>query len=880
MDDIVVDRLPGVVFDPREPTPPGFERPGIQAMRVQPGYNRVEPVLPQQYPDVPFGQRGNIPRAVAAEQDRSKAILPPYSTTVAVQAVHDTAKFTITHLFWNEGNGIKQGSYQFPLPLDATVTDFSCRIGTDRIIRGKIKPNEEARQDFDAAVQQDRIAGLVEKKTSELFNTSLGNIPSRTKMKSELSFICHLKHKVSSTGDIARDIFTLTLPTCLAPRYGQMPPCVELRPPGRQLLRFEANILTAEEMISVKSPTHRIVVERRGGHLPVQRWEDFAQRQQDPAADLKTAFIKLEEGMTNLDKDIVVNIETAIPGNSKTPHASLERHPTFENSAAVQLTLPASFMLRAERYEHDGEIVFVADRSGSMEDKIDGLRSALMFFIGGLPENRPFNIWCFGSHFTQLWPRSRPFNEQTKTEAVQYVRGFQADMSGTEILRVLKKIAASRGGYHSMDVIVLTDGQVWRPEKTIDFVKQIRRTSESMVRYFCLGIGESVSHQLVEGIAKAGGGYAEVITSASHGGWEDRVVAVLDAAKTGHVSPFGLELEWADNSPQGQSICYTSPAKLSSISPFIRSRIFMMFDLEAGNEGPAYVVLKAHGNGDSIITERVPIARLRNPDSVIHKFAARALLGDLERGESPLHMQRDMGMAPEKFAQLVRNEAVRIGCKWSLVSKWTSFCAVEEETPPEEIEEQPEPGVEDAKEDYHLSDVLLGPRDVMNVAATMLLPEPEADGNSDIRDSASDTESTASGPAGGFYNRRDGNDDDDDDGNAGGGPAPPGGHGIGGYNPGIDANDVGGQGGPFGRGPQNEQGSQNGNEHGHSRSGFVVSTWESTASRAAAMPSNPLARPRFTRRMDDSMARPRSSSPTSSTPRLIKKDRHGRLALF
>jgi len=45
--------------------------------------------------------------------------------------------------------------------------------------------------------------------------------------------------------------------------------------------------------------------------------------------------------------------------------------------------------------------------------------------------------------------------------------------------------------------------------------------SEGMVRFFSLGIGAAVSYELVEGIAKAGGGYAEVITSASGGGWED-----------------------------------------------------------------------------------------------------------------------------------------------------------------------------------------------------------------------------------------------------------------------------------------------------------------------------------------------------------------------
>jgi hypothetical protein len=46
---------------------------------------------------------------------------------------------------------------------------------------------------------------------------------------------------------------------------------------------------------------------------------------------------------------------------------------------------------------------------------------------------------------------------------------------------------------------------VWRLDETIDFIQQTRKTTEGRVRFFALGIGDAVSHELVEGIAKAGG---------------------------------------------------------------------------------------------------------------------------------------------------------------------------------------------------------------------------------------------------------------------------------------------------------------------------------------------------------------------------------------
>jgi hypothetical protein len=100
------------------------------------------------------------------------------------------------------------------------------------------------------------------------------------------------------------------------------------------------------------------------------------------------------------------------------------------------------------------------------------------------------------------------------------------------------------------DIVILTDGEVWRLDETIDFVQQKRRETEGRVRFFALGIGNAVSHELVEGIAKVGGGYAEVIPAASQGGWEDRVVAMLRAALVGHTGPLRIEFE---NDPMDQA---------------------------------------------------------------------------------------------------------------------------------------------------------------------------------------------------------------------------------------------------------------------------------------------------------------------------------------
>jgi hypothetical protein len=84
----------------------------------------------------------------------------------------------------------------------------------------------------------------------------------------------------------------------------------------------------------------------------------------------------------------------------------------------------------------DTEVVFLADRSGSMLDKIPGLKSSLEFFLRGLPRTR-FNLYCFGSNYTLLWPASRLYNDDTLGEALRYVSHFTNDMGGTDLLPAL-----------------------------------------------------------------------------------------------------------------------------------------------------------------------------------------------------------------------------------------------------------------------------------------------------------------------------------------------------------------------------------------------------------------------------------------------------------
>lgn len=565
----------GIVWDPDEPLPEELQdglfssggesqhilnelqfRRGLSAAAHVDGLFRGQAQVPMQsghqvaatWPVESF--KKNLPRFTVQEQGRN--VLPPLSVTVDASIVQDTARITVTQLFWNDsGIPIKKAAFTFPLATGCTITDFSCRIGRNKIIKGVVKPKEEAREAFRDHIRQHKTAaGLLEQDTPEIFTTTLGNVPEKTKVKVQLTYITVLKHRFADSNYTT----TLTIPTSIAPRYGEVPEeyndAASTDVP--QGLTLEVEVVESEKITSIVSTSHAISVTRQRGARTAQSFADLAG--EDDRSNVETASVTLESEWIFLDKDFVLDIVTT-PGDNENPQAWLEEHPTLSHHNTLMLTLPSGFLARNAPPMQQSEILFLADCSGSMKDKIKPLRSAMEFFLKGIPEGRVFNIWCFGTKHASWQPQSVDYTEETLNSALSWVNtNMRANMGGTELLPAVQAIVEARKRRLMTDVIVLTDGQTWRLEQTLDFIQKTRGRTEGRVRFFALGIGKAVSHALVDGIAKAGGGYAEVVQEASQGGWEDRLVSMAKAAlMNAHLGPLHLEFNIQDKTGEMRS---------------------------------------------------------------------------------------------------------------------------------------------------------------------------------------------------------------------------------------------------------------------------------------------------------------------------------------
>ena len=150
------------------------------------------------------------------------------------------------------------------------------------------------------------------------------------------------------------------------------------------------------------------------------------------------------------------------------------------------------------------EVIFVADQSGSMEGpRTKTLVAALRGFLKSLPVGIKFNICYFGD--------SHSFHQKTLEKALKSLDTLNGNYGGTETLSAVRASVSSRDNNQLLSIILATDGDIWQQQELFEYLNDSVATAEKTLRVFALGIGNSVSSALIEGVARAGNGFAQSV---------------------------------------------------------------------------------------------------------------------------------------------------------------------------------------------------------------------------------------------------------------------------------------------------------------------------------------------------------------------------------
>jgi hypothetical protein len=622
--------------------------------------------------------------------------LPILEVSMTVEVISTVSQTTLRQTFVNfSAVRIREADYTFPLYDGAAIVSFECSIG-DRVLKSRIKRKADAKAEYKKALAEQRVTALLEEHTPEVFETRLGNIPPKSSVKVEIVFVGKLKQNFDGGA-------TVTIPTSVAPRYetlsSGLPDNPSIGSAANHIkggLKIEISVISIVPIRKLESLTHPITVE-----IGISRTFNNVSSPLEPVGfDYKKARATFSDQTATLGKDFVLTVTLDV--SSPRSQALLEASPDQCSGPAVMVTVCPRELFSPQHptEQFKGEIIFVADRSGSMSGgKMKKLREAMNVFLMNLPKQCIFNIYSFGSILTSLWQKSEQNSQETLEAAKQHISSFNADMGGKMILPILNCIVEERLDLDASttQVILLTDGEVQNTEEIANFVAKAVRASKGALRFFPLGIGYADSHRLVEGISQQGGGFGEVIVLDR----QEQLAGIVTRILEGALSPWKFEITLSGHFKSGvtsssmqvvehparssfpRTAYIQAPYCVHSLNPFAWSTIFFLFH-DKQNTPLQIVTVKATTVSGNFEYKDIQVDYAQIKSSTIHQVGAKSIMLDLEAGQSWTHTaacESDPSKSQEPISNLaIGKEAECIGLKWSIAGKWTSFVAVDRNT--------------------------------------------------------------------------------------------------------------------------------------------------------------------------------------------------------
>jgi Ca-activated chloride channel family protein len=556
-------------------------------------------------------------------------VMPLKSSRADVKIAGMVAEVKVTQVYQNTGKKTLEAIYVFPASTRAAVHAMRMTIGK-RVIEAKIMERQKARETYEKAKKAGQTTSLLEQQRPNVFQMNVANILPGDEIKVELNYLELLQPE--------DNIYEFVYPTVVGPRYTSK--TAEGAPDTDKWVQ---NPYLHEGQ--APPYTFGLDVELSSG-LPITRLSSPSHDVEIKYAGKNSARIKIKDEKTAGNKDFVLRYALA---GGKIESGLLLYPGKDENFFLLMMEPPARVKPEAVVPR---EYIFIVDISGSMHGfPLNTAKALMQDIISGLRPQDSFNVLLFASGSAILSPSgSLPANEANKQKALAFVMSRPGG-GGTNIVPALKRaLALPRTPGVSRIITVATDGYVSVEPQ----VFQLIRDNLGAANLFAFGIGTAVNRHLIEGMARAGLGEAFVVLKPAD--------AAKQAARfrTYIANPVLTDIEV---SFEGFKAYGTEPAKLPDL--FARRPITMLGKYKGKPSGAIVVKGKtAAGAYESRIELKEAQA---SPDN-----AALRLLWA---------RQRIMGLVDfsrvTRKNQAVVKEVTALGLKYSLMSPYTSFVAVD-----------------------------------------------------------------------------------------------------------------------------------------------------------------------------------------------------------
>ncbi|MCB1616404.1 MAG: VWA domain-containing protein [Pseudomonadales bacterium] len=570
------------------------------------------------------------------------------------------ARVELTQVYRNAGNEPINATYIFPGSTRAAVNGMTMTIG-DRKITAKIKEKEEAKQVFNAAKKAGKSASLLSQKRPNVFSMDVANIMPGDEIIVEITYT-----EILSAED---GIYEFVLPGVVGPRYGgdanfssQETLWVEnpyLAEGGYDPVLYDIDIHIASPLplSGLESPTHSLTM----------NWEDKS-----------SVRLGLKDKKDAGNRDFILHYR--LQGDKIL--TGLSRFEFKNENYFLLVSEPPKKIIPDDMPAR--EYFFVIDVSGSMHGfPLDTTKALMVKLLRDLKPSDRFNILFFSGGSRLLSPTPLTATEGNIALAESMMNN-QLGGGGTELYSALQKAFAMQDDENSSrNIVVVTDGYISAEDRVFQLIdSELYRNN-----LFSFGIGSSVNRHLIEGIAKVGKAEAFIITNPKEARLHaDRFRSYISAPALTNIQVKGNGVELYDMEP-------------SRVPDMLAQRPLMIIGKYKNAEADASITLSGvTGMGEQQWV--FPLNKAEAGDSTLPQLWARK---KLER----------LYLLPADDKDALRNEIVELGLNYSLLTRHTSFVAVDE------VVRNKTGNTKDVKQPLPL------PKGVSNKAIGRPMPEPE-----------------------------------------------------------------------------------------------------------------------------------------------------------
>lgn len=375
-------------------------------------------------------------------------------------------------VFHNPNPRQLEGTYFFPLPQNVAVSRFSMFMN-NKEVKGELLDAAKARKFYEDIVRKIKDPGLLEFSDMRTIKVRVFPIPANGDVKIRLSY----QHPIVRRGTLHEYIYPLR---SAMPEANKTIQNVSLR----------VKIQSDQGLKNIYSPTHDIDVIRTN---EVSATAGFEARNMLPEKDFKLYWADDEN-------EIGINVLTHRPNDSDDGYFMLMASPSLSIK---------------QKKVMGRDIVFVFDKSGSMQedDKIKQARAALKYCLSKLKPNDRFSILAFSTGTRTFKNKMVPASAENIKAGLSFVAELEAG-GGTamdEALRQGLKMFKSTNNLPMM--LFLTDG---RPTVGVTDIEKILQgftdSNKTQARAFVFGVGYDVNTKLLDRLAEQGRGVREYVT--------------------------------------------------------------------------------------------------------------------------------------------------------------------------------------------------------------------------------------------------------------------------------------------------------------------------------------------------------------------------------